>query len=202
MAPNVFADRNSMEIPARSWSAGSEHIPRRTPRMSSAGQPENDDVTRRQGFEMQVRHPAGGARLWRLRRTARRGRLRSPRSRRHVLAAIQNELQADAELAGVFSAFASVTVGAAMPKTERLSVRSTLARWRGFLTWRIMLVVALVAALAAVLALALAASSSGGQVRCDPTYAFAPACHGPSRAPAGVGGQLRGPYPPSAYGHP
>jgi len=170
--------------------------------MSGAGQPENNDVTRRQGFEVQVRHPAGGARLWRLLRTARRGRLRLSSSQRHVLAAIQNELQADAELAAAFSAFTSVTVGAAMPKTERLPARGTLAGWRAFLKRRLMLVVAVVAALVAVLGLALAASSSGGQTRCDPAYAFAPACHGPSWTPGGVGGQLQASYLPPAYGRP
>jgi len=175
--------------------------------MSSAGQPENNDLTRRQGFEVHVRHPAGAANLWQLLRAARRDRLRLPSSRRHVLAAIQNELQADAELAAAFSAFTSVTFGAAMPKAERLSARSTLAGWRGccraFLSRRIMFVVALVVALAAVVALALAASSPGRQqTSCDPAYAFAPACHGPSWAPAGVGGQLSGlPYRQD-YGRP
>ena len=170
--------------------------------MSSAGQPENNDVTRRQGLEVQVRHPAGGVRLWRLLRIAGRRRLRLSGNQRHVLAVIQNELQADAELAAAFSAFASVTVGAAMPKAERQPARSTLAGWRAFLKRRIMIVVAVVAALAAVLALALAASSAGRQTPCDPAYAFAPACHGPSWTPAGVGGQLQASYPPPAYGHP
>ena len=170
--------------------------------MSSVGQPENNDVTRRRGLEEQVRHPAGGARLWQLLRKARRRRLRLSGSQRHVLAAIQNELQADAELAAAFSAFAGVTAGAAMPKAERLPARSTLTGWRAFLKRRIMIVVAAVAALAAVLALALAASSAGRQTPCDPAYAFAPACHGPSWSPAGVGGQLQASYPPPAYGHP
>jgi hypothetical protein len=171
--------------------------------MSSAGQPENNDATRRQGLEVQVRHPAGGARLWQLLRTARRGRLRLSGSQRHVIAAIQNELQADAELAAAFSAFTSVTAGAAMPKVERLPARSTLAGWRTFLKRRIMLVAAVVAALVAVLALVLAAaSSSGGQTRCDPAYAFAPACHGSSWSPAGVGGQVQASYLPPAYGRP
>ena len=159
--------------------------------MSSAGQPENNDATRRQGLEVQVRHPAGGARLWQRLRTARRGRLPSSRSQRHALAAVQNELQADAELAATFSAFTSVTAGAAMPKVERLPARSTLAGWRAFLKRRIMLVLVVAAALVAVLALALAASSTGRQTGCDPAYAFAPACHGSSWAPAGVGGHAR-----------
>ena len=78
--------------------------------MSSAGQPENNDLTHRQGSEVHVRHPAGGASLRKLLQAARRDRLRLPASQRHVLAAIQNELQADAELAAAFSAFTSVTV--------------------------------------------------------------------------------------------
>ena len=170
--------------------------------MSSAGQPENNDVSRRQRIEVQMRHPARGARLRQLLRKARRGRLRLSGSQRHVLAAIQNELQADAELAAAFSAFTSVTAGAAMPKTERLPARSTLAGWRAFLKRRIMLVAVVGAALVAVLALALAASSAGRQTGCDPAYAFAPACHGPSGAPAGVGGQLQTSYLPPAYGRP
>ncbi len=175
--------------------------------MSSAGQPENNDLTRRQGFEVRVRHPAGGASLWQLLRAARRDRLRLSRSQRHVLAAIQNELQADADLAASFSAFTSVTLGAAIPKAERLPARSTLPGWRrccrAFLNRRIMPIVAVVAALAAVLvlglAVALTASSPGGQTRCDPAYAFAPACPGPSSAPSGVGGQLQWSSPPPAY---
>ena len=175
--------------------------------MSSAGQPENNDLSRRQGFEVQVRHPAGGASLWRLLRAARRDRLRLSTSQRHVLAAIQNELQADADLAAAFSAFTSVTRGAAMPKTERLPARSTQAGWRrccrAFLNRRIMLVVAVVAAPAAMLAfglaVALTASSPGGQTGCHPAYAFASACSGPSSAPAGVGGQLQWSSPPPAY---
>lgn len=171
--------------------------------MSSTGQPEDNDVTRRPGSEVRLRHPAGGARLWQRLRTARRGRLRLSLSRRHVLAAIQDELQADAELAATFSAFASMTAGAAMPKIERLSARSALAGRRAFLNWRIMLVVGVVAGLVAVLALALTASSPAGQARCDPAYAFAPACHGPSWAPLGVKGQVQASYlPPASYGYP
>lgn len=170
--------------------------------MFSAGQPENNDVTRRQGLEAQVRQSAGGARLWQLLRTARRGRLRLPSSQRQVLAAIQDELQADGELAAAFSAFTSVTAGAVMPKIERLPARSTLAGWRAFLKRRIMLVVVVGAVLVGVLALALAACAAGRSTPCDSAYAFAPACHGPSWAPAGVGGQLQAPYPPPAYGHP
>ena len=98
--------------------------------MSSASQPENNDLTRRQGFEVRVRHPAGGASVWQLLRAARRDRLRLPGSQRHVLAvlaAIQNELQADAELAAAFSAFTSVTFDAAMPEAERLPAGRWLA---------------------------------------------------------------------------
>jgi hypothetical protein len=178
--------------------------------MSSAGQPEDNDLTRCQGFEMRVRPPAGGASLRRLLRAARRVRLRLARSQRHVLAAIRSELQADTDLAASFSAFTSVTFGAAMPEAERLPAWSTLAGWRrccrAFLNRRSMPVVALVAAFAAMLALgltvALTASSPGEQqTRCDPAYAFAPACHGPSWAPAGVGGPLPGSSLPPTYSY-
>jgi hypothetical protein len=76
-----------------------------------------------------------------------------------------------------------------------------LAGWRALLKWQIMLVVAVVSALVAVLGLVLAASSPGGQARCDPAYAFAPACHGKTWAPGGVGGQVQASYLPPAYGH-
>lgn len=172
--------------------------------MSSAGQPENNDLTHRQGFEAHVRRPAGAS-VWQLLRAARRDRLRLSAGRRHVLAAIENELQADADLAAAFSAFTSVTYGAAMPKAERLPARSMLAGWRGccrVLNRRIMLVVAVMAPLAAILALVLAASSPGAQpTGCEPAYTFAPACHGPGWAPAGVGGQLQGSSIPPTYSY-
>jgi hypothetical protein len=175
--------------------------------MSSSGQPENNDLSRRQGFEARMRHPAGGASLWPLLGAARGRRVRLSGSQRHVRVAIQNELQADPELAASFSAFTSVTSGAAMPKTERLPTWSMLAGWRrcrrAFLNRRVMLVVAVLVPFAALVALALAASSPGAQqTRCEPAYAFAPACHGPSWAPAGV--QLQGSSLPPiyAYGRP
>ena len=130
--------------------------------MSSSGQPENNGLSRRQGFEARVRHPARGASLWKLLRAARRDRLGLSGSQRHVLAAIQDDLQADTELAAAFSAFNSATVGAAMPKTERLPACSRLAGWRhccrAFLNRRIMLVVAALVPSAALVALALPAS--------------------------------------------
>jgi len=175
--------------------------------MSSSGQPENNGLSRRQGFEARVRHPARGASLWKLLRAARRDRLGLSGSQRHVLAAIQDDLQADTDLAAAFSAFTSATVGAAMPKTERLPAWSRLAGWRrccrAFLNRRIMLVVAVLVPFAALVALALAASSPGAQqTRCEPAYAFAPACHGPSWTPAGV--QLHwSTLPPTySYGRP
>ena len=164
--------------------------------MSSSGHPENNDQSRRQGFEVRVRRPAGRASRWQLLRAARRDRLRSSGSQRHVLAAIRNELQADTELAAAFSLFTSATSGAAMPRIERLPTWRTLAGWRAgcraLLNRRIMLVVAVLAPLAAVAALALTASPPGGQqTRCEPAYALAPACHATSRAAASVGGQHR-----------
>jgi hypothetical protein len=131
------------------------------------------------------------------------------RSRRHALAAIRSDLQADADLAAAFSAFTSVTLGAAMPEAERLPAWSMLAGWRrccrAFRNWRIMLAVTMMAAVAAVLALGLAlaptASSPGGQTRCDPAYAFAVACPAPPSAPGSVGGPPHA-SAPSAYGRP
>ena len=167
--------------------------------MSSAGQPENNDLSRRQGFEARVRHPAGGASFWPLLRAARRGRLGWPRTQRRVLAAIRRELQADADLAAAFSAFTSVTLRAAMPKIEQLPARGALAGWRrgrAFASRRFVAVVAAVVIPAALLtlglAVALTASSPGGQqTRCDPAYAFARACPGASSVPAGGGGPLQ-----------
>jgi len=175
--------------------------------MSSSGQPENNGLSRRQGFEARVRHPARGASLWKLLRAARRDRLGLSGSQRHVLAAIQDDLQADTDLAAAFSAFTSATVGAAMPKTERMPTWSRLADWRrccrAFLNRRIMLVVAVLAPFAALVALALAVSSPGSQqTRCEPAYAFAPACHGPSWTPAGVQPQGSTLPPTYSYGRP
>ena len=172
--------------------------------MSSSGQPENNGLSRRQGFEARVRHPARRASLWRLLRTARRDRLGLSGSQRHVLAAIQDDLQADTELAAAFSLFTSATSGAAMPRIERLPTWRTLAGWRAgcraLLNRRIMLVVAVLVPFAALVALALAASSLGAQqTRCEPAYAFAPACHGPSWTPAGV--QLQGSTLPPTYSY-
>jgi hypothetical protein len=118
-----------------------------------------------------------------------------------VLAAVEAELQADAELAAAFCAFAGVTASAAMPKVERLPARGKPAGWLAFLRRRVMLVVVATGVLVAVLALTLAACSAGRPAACDRSYAFAPACHGPSGAPVGVAGQVRVSYPPPGYGH-
>ena len=172
--------------------------------MSSSGQPENNGRSRRQGSEARVRHPAREASLWKLLRAARRDRLGLSGSQRHVLAAIRDDLQADTELAAAFSLFTSATSGAAMPRIERLPTWRTLAGWRAgcraLLNRRIMLVVAVLVPFAALVALALAASSPGAQqTRCEPAYAFAPACHGPSWTPADV--QLQGSTLPPTYSY-
>lgn len=172
--------------------------------MSSTGQPENNDVTRRQDRGAQMRHPAGRTRIWPLLRTARRRKLHLSDSQPDVLAAISNELQADAELAASFAAFTSATADEAMPKFERLPARSTLANWRAFLNRRVVVATALVAAFVAVVgvAVALAASSPGGHARCAPAYALASACQGSSGSTAGVGGQLQASHLPPASGRP
>jgi hypothetical protein len=153
--------------------------------MSSAGQPENDDLSRDPGCAPQMRHPAGGASQWRM-----------PRHQRHVLAATAGELRADAELAALFSYFTSTTAGAAMPETERLPAWHTLAgrrRWLAFLNRPIVAVVAVMVPFAAVVALALALSAPGGkQIRCEPSYASASGCTGSYGTPAGLEWQLQG----------
>lgn len=101
-------------------------------------------------------------------------------SQRHILAAIQDELQADPDLAASFSAFASVTRGTVMPEAEQL------AGWRRF--WRVVLLtfldrhiliaVATVACLATVLTLLLAAASPGNHAyRCEAFSVSARMCH-------------------------
>jgi hypothetical protein len=166
--------------------------------MSSAGQPENDDLSRDHGCAPQMRHPAGGASQWRM-----------PRHQRHVLAATAGELRADAELAALFSYFTSTTAGAAMPETERLPAWRPLAGWRrwlAFLSRRMVLAVAVVIPLAAVVAaLALALSAPGGkQIRCAPSYASASGCTGSYGTPAGLEWQLQGSsvQPAHAVGRP
>ena len=108
-----------------------------------------------------------------------------PNSQRHILAAIEDELQADPDLAASFSAFTSVTRGAAMPAVEQLRLRSWLASWRSL--WRgglpesmnrqIALLVAMMAALAVGLTVALAALLGGHQARCEPACACARTCY-------------------------
>jgi len=101
-------------------------------------------------------------------------------SQRHILAAIQDELQADPDLAASFSAFASVTRGTGMPEAEQL------AGWRRFrlvgllalLDRHILLAVAIVACLATALTLVLAAASPGSRnYRCEPFSASTRMCH-------------------------
>jgi hypothetical protein len=166
--------------------------------MSSASQPENNGLSRQHPFAAQVRHPVGGASLWQLLRAARGDRHGLSSSQRDVLAAIRDELQADAELATSFSAFTGVTIGAAMPKTEQLPASGTLARWRrrgrALLNWRIMIVVAAMVTFVALLVLALTASSPGRQQ--NPCALTCPATSG---APAGVNGQSAGSTLPPAY---
>ena len=165
--------------------------------MSSAGQPENDDLSRDHGCAPQVRHPAGGASRWRM-----------PRRQRHVLAATAGELRADAELAALFLYFIRTAAGAAMPETERLPAWRTLAgrRWLAFLSRRMVLAVAVVVPLAAVVAaLALALSAPGAkQIRCEPSYASASGCTGSYGTPSGLEWQLQGSsvQPAHAVGRP
>ena len=108
-----------------------------------------------------------------------------PNSRRHILAAIEGELQADSDLAASFSAFTSVTRGTTMPTVEQLRLRRWLASWRSM--WRIgapaltngqvVFVMAVIVALAVGLTVALAAALPGGhQDRCEPAYASARTC--------------------------
>jgi hypothetical protein len=166
--------------------------------MSSAGQPENDDLSRDHGCAPQARHPAEGASRW-----------RPSRRQRHVLAATAGELRTDAELAALFSYFTSTTAGAAMPETERLPAWRPLAgrrRWLAILSRRMVLAVAVVVPLATVVAaLALMLSTPGGkQIRCVPSYASAAGCTGSYGTPAGMEWQLQGSsvQPTHAEGHP
>ena len=86
-----------------------------------------------------------------------------PNSQRHILVATANELQADHDLAAAFSAFTSVTRGAAMPAVEQLPPRRWRASWRSlrrvgspaFTHRQFVLLVATMAALAAGLTTAL-----------------------------------------------
>ena len=177
--------------------------------MSSAGQPENNDLSQDHDRASRARHSAAGGTRRRLLRAARRiRRLQLSRSQRHVLAAIRDELQAEAELAALFSLFTSATSGAAMPKTERVPAWGGLAGWGrrlAFLNRRIVLAVAIMVPFAAVVALALALSSPGGhQVRCGPSHALDTACPGSYQVPAGIDWQqLQGfsLQPTSAVGH-
>ena len=102
-----------------------------------------------------------------------------PNSHLQILAAIENELQADPTLAATFSAFTSVTQSAGMPATERLGTPKLLTGWRSF--WRtglpaflgrmIVPVVIMVAVLVIALTTTVAVLSAGDRVRCEPASA-------------------------------
>ncbi len=124
-----------------------------------------------------------------------------PNSQRHILVATENELQADHDLAAAFSAFTSVTRGAAMPAVEQLPPRRWRASWRSL--WRvgspafthrqIVLLVATMAALAAGLTTALAAALPGGhQDRCQPAYASARMCYAIPQVPPALAKRFPG----------
>jgi hypothetical protein len=123
-----------------------------------------------------------------------------PNSRRHILAAIEDELQEDPDLAASFSAFTSVTRGATMPAVEQLRLRRWLASWRSL--WRVgapaltngqvVFVVAVIAALAVGLTIALAVVLPGGhQDRCEPAYASARTCYAIRQVPPALAKRAR-----------
>jgi hypothetical protein len=93
-----------------------------------------------------------------------------PNSQLQILAAIENELQADPELDSAFSAFTKVTLSADMPTAEQLAAPVSLTGWRGRPRLRRMIVplVVLVAAFGITLAVVLGALSAGHQTRCGP----------------------------------
>jgi hypothetical protein len=117
-----------------------------------------------------------------------------PNSQRHILAAAENELQADHDLGAAFSAFTSVTRGGAMPTVEQLSrwrwMASRRSLWRvgspAFTHRQIVLLVAMMAAVAVGLTTALAAALAGGhQDRCQLAYPSARMCYAiPQISPA------------------
>jgi hypothetical protein len=93
-----------------------------------------------------------------------------PNSQLQILAAIENELQADPELDSAFLAFTSVTHSAEMPAAEQLAAPGSLTGRRG---WRrlgrmIVPLVVLAATFGITLAVVLAALSAGDHTRCGP----------------------------------
>jgi hypothetical protein len=119
-----------------------------------------------------------------------------PNSQLQILAAIENELQADPSLGSAFSAFTSVTRSAAMPAAEQLRTPNWVAGWRGsrrmrrtaFLGRMIVPVVAIVAAVVIALTAALAAWPESGRDSCEP--AGAAARYAATCVPPGRGGHL------------
>jgi hypothetical protein len=123
-----------------------------------------------------------------------------PNSRRHILAAIEDELQADPDLAASFSAFTSATRGAVMPAVEQLRPRRWLASWRSL--WRVgapaltngqvVFAAAMMVALAAGLTVALAVALPGGhQDRCEPAYASTRTCYAIPQVPPALARRVR-----------
>jgi hypothetical protein len=97
-----------------------------------------------------------------------------PNFQLQILAAIENELQADPELDSAFSAFTSVTRSADMPAAEQLAAPDSLTGWRGWprLSRMIVPLAVLVAAFGITLVVVLAALSAGHQTRCGPQGAI------------------------------
>jgi hypothetical protein len=97
-----------------------------------------------------------------------------PNSQQRILAAIENELQADPDLTAAYSAFAGVPRSAGMPAAGQLRTRDSLTGWRrSGRTGLPPFLSGMIAASAAVLLIGLAAVlaavvSQGGQNGCGP----------------------------------
>jgi hypothetical protein len=132
-----------------------------------------------------------------------------PNSQLQILAAIENELQADQNLAAAFLAFTSVTQSADMPAAEQLETPISRTGWRtslrkGLPTFPGRLIAAIVATAAAVviaLAALLTAVPGGNRNRCGPVDPAFRAGYAATCVPHSPGGQYPLPHPRTFKGH-
>lgn len=105
-----------------------------------------------------------------------------PNSQLQILAAIENELQADPTLTSSFSAFTGATQSAGMPAAEQLGTPNWLTGWRSFQRterrWSLAVIV-LIASVAGIMVITLVmtvvAVSMGDRGGCEPVGAGVPA---------------------------
>jgi hypothetical protein len=129
-----------------------------------------------------------------------------PNSELQILAAIENELQADRSLGPFFSTFTLVTRSEGMPAAEQLGTPNSLTGWRSFrrlglTTFLGRLTVTVAVAVVTALAAVLVALPGGHQNRCEPAGTALRARYATPCVPLGSAGHPLPPYFRPPKGH-